>query len=190
MRESLRPWPRARAVSAGYDPLNMSNSARNPAGMETTAQLPELTQSTGLGVIQKRTFLDHRIEARHSLDGLQAAFWLAREAGRSNLSFMGYGWEVSAVLLMAVLATGCSGEAVDGSDGGGGAAGAGGAADGSGTNGAEPVPCDPLSAEEQPITLSGILAVGEAEDGTLFVVDDVGTDCKSSSASSRESLRG
>ncbi len=72
---------------------------------------------------------------------------------------MRYGWGITALLLVGVLAAGCSGEAVDSSDG-------------SGTNSAERVPCDPLSAQEQPITLSDILAVGETEDGTLFVVDN------------------
>ena len=105
---------------------------------------------------------------------------------------MEYGWGITVVVLAGVLAAGCSSEAADASDGGVGgvgasggsdgsgansadggvgAAAASGGSDGSGTNGGQPVPCDPLLAEEQPITLSDIPAVGEAEDGTLFVVD-------------------
>ena len=56
-----------------------------------------------------------------------------------------------------------------------GAAGASSSNNGSGPSGGAVAPCDPLSAEEQPITLGTIAAIGAAQTGTIFVVDEIDT---------------
>jgi hypothetical protein len=92
------------------------------------------------------------------------------------------GW--AAVLVAAALAAGCSDNDSFTADG---AAGATGASQGPGAN--ELAACEPLGAEQQPISLGTVVAVGQADDGTVFMVDQLDVETRVFVSSGNELVR-
>ena len=92
------------------------------------------------------------------------------------------GW--AAVLVAAALAAGCRDNDSFTADG---AAGAAGASQGAGAN--ELAACEPLGAEQQPISVGTVIAVGQADDGTVFMVDQLDVETRVFVSSGNELVR-